>query len=67
MGLDEFKAWERKCLDQAVTNAVRLLAHYRPAAASAQTASAGASVEKRTQDAGVSSADAMPMSGATSA
>jgi len=59
MDVDRFKAWERQCLREAVTNAVRLL-QQRPAAASAAT-----SPDRQTQDT-AGRADTRLASGGTS-
>ena len=46
MSLDEFKAWERKCLSEAVTNAARLRSQQNaPAAAPKSSTDGGAGPE----------------------
>ena len=39
MSLEEFRAWERKCLSEAVTNAARLRSRHNPAAAASTQSS----------------------------
>jgi hypothetical protein len=63
MSLEEFKAWERKCLEQAVTNAVRLLARDRsPAAAAPATREAAPDAKASAAGIGLGAVDAAHLS-----
>ena len=59
MSLEEFRAWERKCLSEAVTNAARLRSRHSAASAastpSSEHQSAGKADSARNADHGPSS------------